>query len=62
MNVKIKAIICTILTLIAVAVLLFGITLLDNAPRWVNWLLFSLAVMYDVVWLYRRFYEIIKDN
>ena len=58
----IKAIIGTILTLIAMAVLLFGITLLDHVPRWVNWLLFSLAVMYAVVWLYRLFYEIFKDN
>ena len=58
----IKAIIGTILTLIAMAVLLFGITLLDHAPRWVNWLLFSLAVMYAVVWIFGQFYEHFKKK
>lgn len=57
-----KAIISTILTLIAMAAIVFGTTLLDNAPNWVNWLLFSLAVMYAVVWLFRQFYEHFKEK
>ena len=58
----IKAIIGTILTLIAMVAIAFGITLLDNAPNWVNRLLFSLAVMYAVVWLFRQFYEHFKEK
>ena len=58
----IKAIIGTILTLIAMVAIIFGITLLDYAPNWVNRLLFSFAVLYAVVWIFRQFYEHFKEK
>ena len=58
----IKAILGTILILIAMAAIPLGITLLDNAPNWVNRLLFSLAVLYAVVWIFGQFYEHFKEK